>query len=155
MIKVIGLFIASVIIAALLTSFVSTQIILSELDDFGIYVTLIDRIVATANDLIALGTTLAVLIAPSYLFGFTIAKYAHQFTGGNRRLWYAAAGFSSFPATLYLIKYFMGVTLLASARTSWGMFLAGLCCMLAGWFFATFTKVSSLKENPNANSSKN
>lgn len=152
MVKTVILFILAVLIAALLTSFFSTQIILSELEGFGISVTLIDRIVATATDLLGLGITLVVLIAPSYLIGFTVAKYAHQFIGGNRRLWYAAAGFSSFPITLYLIKYFMGVTLLASARTSWGMLLAGLCCMLAGWLFATYTSVSNLGENPNANS---
>ena len=153
MIKTIGLFIASVSIAAAMTSLVSTQLVLADLNDFGISVSLVDRIVATATDLLGLGITLVVLIAPSYLIGFTIAKYAHKFIGGNRKLWYAAAGFSSFPITLFLIKYFMGVTLLASARTSWGMLLAGLCCMLAGWLFATFTSVSILGGNPNASSS--
>jgi len=139
MVKTVLRFIAAVLIAALLTSLVSTQIILSELAGFGISVSLNDRIFTTLTDLVNLGITLFVIIAPGFLIGFIIAKYAHQFFGGNRKFWYAIAGFSSFPVTLYLIKYFMGITLLASARTSWGMLLAGLCCMLAAWLYATYT----------------
>lgn len=155
MAKTVLRFIATVLIAALLTSFVATQIILSELEGFGISVSLFDRFVTTMTDLIGLGITLVVLIAPGFLIGFVIAKYAHQFIGGNRKLWYAAAGLLSFPVTLYLIKYFMGVTLLASARTPWGMLLAGLCCMFAGWLFATFTALSNVEENTNENSNQN
>lgn len=142
MLKIVLLYITAVLLAALLTSFVSTQIILSELHSFGISVSPFDRIVTTAKDLLGLGITLFVLIAPGFLVGFIIAKYAHQLMGGNRKLWYAMAGFTSFPMTLYLIKYFMGVTLLASARTSWGMLLAALCCMFAGWLFAVLSTKS-------------
>jgi len=149
MIKTILGFIASVFIAAAIISLVSTQLVLAELQSFGIAVSLLDRLETTAKDLLGLGITLVVLIAPSFLIGFTIAKYAHKFVGGNRKIWYTTAGFLSFPVTLYLIKYFMGVTLLASARTSWGMLMVGLCCMLAGWLFATFTGISNSEEFQN------
>ncbi len=149
MLKTVMRFIASVFLAAMLTSLVSTQIILSELNGFGLSVSLIDRFVATGTDLFGLGITLIILIAPGFLISFVIAKYAHQLMGGNRKLWFAIAGFSSFPVTLYLIKYFMGITLLASARTPWGMLLAGLCCMLGGWLFAIYTSASNIEESPN------
>lgn len=149
MVNVVIKFIFSVLVAALLTSFVSSQIILSELEGFGLSVSLSDRITVTITDLVSLGITLVVLIAPGFLLGFTIAKYAHRFIGGHRKLWYAIAGFSSFPATLYLIKYFMGVTLLASARTPWGMLMTGFCCMIASWLFANLTSVSDLDGDSN------
>jgi hypothetical protein len=47
-----------------------------------------------------------------------------------------SAGFTSVPAAILIIKYFMGGTLLASARTSLGMFLVACCCMAGGWMFA-------------------
>jgi len=142
MIKMVMRFAFSVLIAALLTSLVSTQIILFELGTFGISVSFMDRITATLTDFVGLGITLLALITPSFLVGFIIAKYAHQLFGGNRKLWYMAAGFSSFPVTLYLMKYFMGLTALASARTPMGMLLVGFCCMIAGWLFANLTSVS-------------
>ena len=155
MVKTTLRFFAAVLIAVLLTSLVSTQIILSELDGFGISVNLNDRIFTSIADLLSLGITLFIIIAPSFLIGFIIAKYVHQFFGGSRKLWYASAGFLSLPVTLYLIKYFMGMTLLASARTSWGMLSVGLCCMLAGWLFATFTPSLNLVKNANEISNEN
>ncbi|PHS16837.1 MAG: hypothetical protein COA86_11265 [Kangiella sp.] len=142
-------FFVSVVVAAGLNSLVSTQLVLAEVSSFGMTVSFTDRLMTTALDLFGLGVTLLVLIAPSFLVGFVIANYAHRFIGGNRQLWYSFAGFSSFPMTLYSIKFFMGVTLLASARTSFGMLLAGICCMVAGWLFAKLTSVSKPEELSN------
>jgi hypothetical protein len=149
MIKIVTRFAFSVLIAALLTSFASTQIILLEIESFGISVSFMDRFIATITDFVGLGITLVILITPSFLFGFIIAKYAHQLIGGNRKFWYLAAGFSSFPLTLYLLQYFMGVTILAAARTAWGMLIVGFCCMIAGWIFAKLTSGSNSEGNSN------
>jgi hypothetical protein len=146
MFKTILLFIGAVLLASLLTSLVSTQIVIAELNNFGIRVSLTDRLCATVKDLYGLGVSLFVMITPGFLIGFIIAKYAHHLLGGNRTLWYITAGFSTFPITLLLIKYFMGVTLLASARTSFGMLLVACCCMLGGWMFANVSAGFNSKE---------
>jgi hypothetical protein len=149
MFKTILLFIVAVLFASLLTSLVSTQIVMSELNNFGIQVSLTDRLYTTAKDLLGLGGTLFILIAPGFLIGFIVAKYAHRLIGGNRTLWYITAGFTSFPITLFLIKYFMVVTPLASARTSIGMLLIACCCMLSAWMFANISASINSKETDN------
>jgi drug/metabolite transporter (DMT)-like permease len=134
--KTILFFISAVIDAAILTSVVSTQLVLADIKRFGLEVSIGDRVEATIHDLIGLMLPLLMLIGLSFLISFVIARYAYRTLGGNRTLWYMAAGFTSVPAAILIIKYFMGGTLLASARTSLGMFLVACCCMAGGWMFA-------------------
>ena len=139
MLKTTLFFISAVIDAALLTSIVSTQLVLADVKSFGLEVSIGDRLDATIHDLIGLMLPLLILIGLSFLVSFAIARYAVRIIGGNRTLWYMAAGFTSVPAAILIIKYFMGGTLLAAARTSLGMFLVACCCMAGGWVFAFLT----------------
>ena len=139
MLKTTLFFISAVIDAALLTSVVSTQLVLADVRSFGLEVSIGDRLAATVHDLIGLMLPLLILIGLSFLVSFVIARYAVRIIGGNRTLWYMAAGFTSVPAALLIIKYFLGGTMLAAARTSLGMFLVACCCMAGGWIFAFLT----------------
>jgi hypothetical protein len=47
-----------------------------------------------------------------------------------------AAGLTSLPAALTLIKTLMGGTVFAAARTGFGMLLIALCGLMGGWLFA-------------------
>jgi hypothetical protein len=136
MLKTVLFFISAVIDAALLTSIVSTQLVLADIKSFGLEVSIGDRLEATTHDLIGLMLPLLILIGLSFLVSFVIARYAVRIIGGNRTLWYMAAGFTSVPAAILIIKFIMGGTLLAAARTSLGMFLVACCCMAGGWIFA-------------------
>ena len=139
MLKTALFFLAAVVDASILTSIVSTQLILADVAGFGLTVTIGDRIGATIHDLIGLAVPLLLLVGLSFLFAFIVAKYAHQYIGGNRTAWYMAAGFTSLPAAITLIKLAMGGTLLASARTPFGMSLIACCGMAGGWMFAWLT----------------
>lgn len=134
--KTIVIFVTAVVFAAILTSIVSTQLVLADIQSFGLAVSLGDRLQATLHDLLGLALPLVMVIGLSFLVAFIVARNAIRMIGGSKMIWYMAAGFTSVPAGIFLIKYFMGGTLLASARTSLGMLLVACCCMAGGWLFA-------------------
>jgi hypothetical protein len=45
------------------------------------------------------------------------------------------AGFTSLSTTLLILQLFIGITILASARTSMGMLVVGFCCLVGGYLF--------------------
>jgi len=137
--KRVAFFVAAVVEASILTSIVSTQLVLADIQGFGLAVSFGDRLQATLHDLLGLALPLLILIGLSFLVAFAVARYAIRTIGGNPMTWFMAAGFASVPAALVLIKYFMGGTLLASARTSLGMLLIAGCGMAGGWVFAYLT----------------
>jgi len=137
------LFIFSTFLATLLVSIVSTQIILAEVQSFGLSISTEIRVNATIEDLLGLAPALYLLISIGFLVGFIIAKYAYQLIGGNRILWYVGVGITSFPITIHLIQYVMGLTPIASARTPLGLFLTTCCCIISAWLFAFLTSHSA------------
>jgi hypothetical protein len=137
--KTLAYFVVAVVDAYILTSIVSTQLVLADIQSFGLAVSFGDRVQATLHDLLGLALPLLVLIGLSFLVAFAVARYAFRTIGGNKMMWFMVAGFTSVPAGIVLIKYFMGGTLLASARTSLGMLLVALCGMAGGWVFAYLT----------------
>ena len=145
MLKTIIVFIFTTLIATLLVCIVSTQIILADVQTFGLNVT--NDVRLNADDLIGLGPVLYILISIGFLIGFIVAKYAHKYLGGNRTLWYIASGCTTFPITTYLIQYSMGLTLVASVRTPMGLFLATLCCIFSAWLFALLSSKSLIQDN--------
>jgi len=135
MLKTLFNLLAAAIVASIIISLVSSQLIVAEVQAFGLEVSFNERLSVTLKDLIGLGPALMLLTGLSFLVAFLIAHYCLKLIGGNRNIWYLCAGFTSFPVTLLLIQYFMGVTLLASARNDTGMFLVACCCMAGSWVF--------------------
>lgn len=139
-VKTVLYFFVTVLITFLLASIVGTQIVLADILSFGLDVPFSDRISATFHDIVGLAPALSILIAAAFLVAFVVAALCSRFVGGNRMYWYLAAGFTSLPATLILIKSLMGGTLFAAARTGLGMFLIALCGLVGGWLFARLTQ---------------
>jgi hypothetical protein len=133
-------FIIAVLTAFLLSSIIGTQIIIADLQGFGLDVSLSDRLAATIHDIYGLALTLPILISVAFLVAFGVAALGNRFVGGKRMYWYLAAGFTSVPAALMLIKSLMGGTLFAAARSGYGMFLIALCSLAGGWVFARLTQ---------------
>ena len=75
----------------------------------------------------------------SFAVAFLIAFLGHRRLGGNRIAWYMAAGLTSFPATIMLLRIVMGVNVVAAARHLPGLIILSLCCMLGGWAFGWLT----------------
>jgi len=139
-VKTVLYFVVAILVTFLLASITGTQLVLADILRFGLAVPLSDRFSATLHDIVGLAPALSVLITAAFLIAFVIAALCRRFLGGNRTYWYLAAGFTSLPATLMLIKSIMGGTLFAAARTGLGMFLFALCGLLGGWVFARLTQ---------------
>ncbi len=138
--RIIIIFVVAVLTTYLLASIIGTQIVLTDILNFGLEVSLSDRVSATIHDIVGLAPVLSALISAALLVGFIVAIICKRFLGGNLTYWYLAAGFTSLPATIMLIKSVMGVTLFAAARTGWGMLLIALCGLVGGWLFARLTQ---------------
>lgn len=129
-------FIATVLATFLLASIVGTQLVLADILGFGLVVSSADRVSATIHDIAGLFTMLPILISVTFLLAFTIAESGRRIMSGKRTYWYMAAGLTSMPAALTLIKTLMGGTVFAAARTGFGMLLIALCGLIGGWLFA-------------------
>lgn len=133
-------FMLAVAASYLSASIIGTQLVLADILSFGLDVSLSDRVSATIHDIVGLAGTLSILITAAYLVAFAVAALCIRFLGGNRTYWYLAAGFTSLPVALMLIKSLMGGTLFAAARTDFGMFVIAFCGLLGGWVFARLTQ---------------
>ena len=138
--KTVLAFIFAVLVTFLLASIVGTQIVLADIQSFGLDVSWSDRVSATIHDIVGLAPVLSALIGTAFLVAFVIAGLGNRFLGGNRTYWYLAAGLTSLPATLILIKIIMGATVFAAARTGFGMLLFALCGLTGGYLFTRLTQ---------------
>jgi hypothetical protein len=129
-------FIVAVSATFVLASIVGTQLVLADILSFGLVVSLSDRVSATIHDIAGLATVLPILISVALLLAFIIAESGRRILTGKRTYWYMAAGLTSLPAALILIKTLMGGTVFAAARTGFGMLLFALCGLFGGWLFA-------------------
>ena len=136
LIKTMLYFIVAVLATFLLASMVGTQLVLADILSFGLVVSLSDRVSATIHDIAGLATMLPLLISVTFLLAFIIAESGRRILTGKRTYWYMAAGLTSLPAALTLIKTLMGGTVFAAARTGSGMLLFALCGLIGGWLFA-------------------
>jgi hypothetical protein len=138
--RLILAFIFAVLICSLLTSIIGTQLVLADIMSFGLDVSFTDRVSATTHDIVGLAPVLSILITTTLFIAFLVAAGCNRYLGGNRTYWYLAAGFVSLPASLILIKLFMGATLFAAARSGTGMLLFALCGLVGGGVFARLTQ---------------
>jgi hypothetical protein len=150
MMKNAAIFLIVVIDTAILSSVVSTQLVLADVQSFGLVVSFGDRLKTTLHDLLGLGPPLLILIGLCFLIAFFVARRAIKIIGGSPTIWYMVAGLTSVPAGIIVIRYFLGVTLPASARTPLGMFLIACCCMAGGWLYGYLMARYGRKETADA-----
>jgi hypothetical protein len=136
LIKTVLYFVVVVLATFVLVSIVGTQLVLADILSFGLVVSLSDRVSATIHDIAGLATMLPILISVTFLLAFIFAESGRRIMSGKRTYWYMAAGLTSLPAALTLIKTLMGGTVFAAARTGYGMLLIALCGLFGGWLFA-------------------
>ena len=137
--KIILAFIVAVASSHLLTSIVGTQIVLADIRSYGLTVSMSDRFAATLHDIHGLVPTLPMLIGVTFLVAFIVAALGHRFLRGDRRYWYIAAGFTSLPVAMMLIKSILGATPFAAAGTVTGLLLIAMCGMAGACLFARLT----------------
>ncbi len=134
--KLLFIFALAVVTTYLLMSLVGTQLVLADVGSFGLEVSFADRVSASLHDMLGLLPILLALVSVALAVAFSLANRCIRWFAGSGVFWYSFAGLCSMPAALLLIKYFMGITIFAAARSSLGMFLVSLCGLAGGWVFA-------------------
>lgn len=127
--------IVAVAVTYVLTSVMGTQFVLAEIQSFGLNISISDRIAATLHDIAGLVPVLLILVSATFLIAFIIASIGARLFGSHHKGWYLAAGFTSLPVTMVLIKTAMGITPFAAAGSAFGLFLIALCGLAGGWVF--------------------
>ncbi len=143
--RLLHLFAASVI-AAGLASAISSQMVIADLQGFGLNVSLSQRIAVTASDLMSLGFALLGLFLLAFLSAFGVASALQKKLGGNRTIWLSVAGLISIPASVMLLKLMMGMTLVSAARSIYGLILYSCCGLVGGYLFAYLHGKSAPRE---------
>ena len=137
--RIILAFIFAVATSHVLTSIAGTQLVLADIRGYGLTITLSERLAATFHDIHGLVPTLPMLIGATFLIAFSVAAVGHRFLRGHRRYWYMAAGFTSLPVAMMLIKSTLGANPFAAAGTVTGLLFIALCSMAGALLFARLT----------------
>ena len=140
MIKTILAFVAAIVVAYLLISIMGAQYVIADIQSYGIAVSLSDRVAASWHDIQGLIPVMIILVSAAFLVSFLIAALGSRFLGGNRRNWYLAAGASSLPATMLLMKAAIGITPFAAAGSGFGLLLISVCGLGGAWVFTRLTQ---------------
>ena len=130
----------SVIVAYVLGSIFATQFVLDKLTDLGQQISLIDRVMVTAKDVIGLSGTYLPLIAIALALAFPIARFLAGLGGLARSSWFVFAGLAALIALHIIMKAVLGLTGIAATRTLAGLLSQGLAGAIAGAFYAYFSQ---------------
>ena len=137
--KSILAFLVAVVVTHVLMSATGTQFVLADVASFGLNVSFADRMAATVHDIRGLVPMVPMVIGATFLIAFIVAALCSRFVGGSRVYWYLAAGFTSVPLAMIVIKKVLGGTMYAPAGTGFGLFVIGLCGLAGGYAFARMT----------------
>ena len=144
--RISGGFLVAVLAASIASSVFSSQFVVAGLNGVGVDVPLNIRFAMTFSDLSILQTLLMV-VAACFLIGFLLAALGFKQLGGNRQLWYVAAGGSALLATLLLMESLLQLMPVAGARTTFGLMTQAIAGMLGGYVYAVVAKPQSDQES--------
>lgn len=126
-------FVVVVVLMAALAAAAGAQVTLNAL---GVPVSLNDRLVSAGRDIIGLGPTLVLFLAPFALMFFLLAGLAVRFALVRRIALFAGAGALTMLAVLAALDIAFDVPVLAAARTSSGVALLAAAGALGGMAYA-------------------
>ena len=146
LLRVGGAFLVAVLAASIVSSVFSSQFVVAGLNGVGVDVPFNIRIAMTFSDFSILQTLLMV-VAACLLIGFLIAALGFKLLGGNRQLWYVAAGGCALLTTLLLMESLLQLMPVAGARTTFGLITQAIAGMLGGYVYAVVSKPKSDQES--------
>jgi hypothetical protein len=112
-----------------------TQMVLLALSNLDIDITWSKRIYMTTQDLLGLFPSYGVVIAIGLAIGFVIAKIIKSYTRLSSYYLYVVAGGFTMAAILMAMHPILGVSLLAGARSTFGIVLQIISGLLGGFCF--------------------
>lgn len=121
-------FLPALILAFVLGSAISTQVILANVEAMGLEVPLDIRMSTTLEDIAGMASTYLMLIAVAFILAFPVAGWLTKRLSGQRTLLFMIAGFTAVAVLNLALTAALGIHVLPATRTLPG--LLGQC--LAG-----------------------
>ncbi len=131
----IGCWLIAALLAFVVGSTLTTQIILGNVAALGPEVSLGIRLQATGHDLLGLSVSYLPLIAVGFLLGLPIAAGLGKWLPAQRLWLYVAAGAVAIVAIHLLIKAVLGLSGIAATRGLVGLLSQGLAGACGGYLF--------------------
>jgi len=133
--------IIAAMVTTLLASFISTQRVLSAINDIGVPIAFSDRFSTAAYDLQHFGPLYGLFILVAFLIAFFVGQDLGNKYPRLRIYWLVGAGIVAIYVMLFLMKQvFFGVPIVAGARDGLGLFLQMLAGGAGGYVFYLLTK---------------
>ena len=136
-------FLFSSIITIVSACILQTQMVIFGLTELGVEVPINDRVHMTWLDLLGLFPSYGIIIIIGLAIAFACTKAIFHFTAAVSYYWYVLAGGVAMFVIILAMQPVLGVTLLAGARSSFGISLQILAGLLGGFCFSTLRRLGS------------
>ncbi len=136
MIRVLKAFFPAVIAAYVLGSLLATQVVLGNLADMGVDISLTTRLQASLHDLLGMPAYL-LLILVAFVIAMPIAAGLVRIhvVPGTRVFWFSLAGFVALVVLHLVMRQVLGLYPVAAAREWSGLLLQGLAGAVGGFLY--------------------
>lgn len=141
MIRVLKAFFPAVIAAYVAGSLLATQVVLGNLGDMGVEVTLSTRLQASLHDLLGMPAYL-LLILLAFVVAMPVAAglvRVHALPG-TRVFWFTLAGFVALVALHLIMRQVLGLYPVAAAREWSGLLLQGFAGAVGGFLYSVISR---------------
>jgi hypothetical protein len=129
-------FLIATIFAFVLASLFHSQFVMAELTLVGVNISLNDRISMSIDDLLGLYRTYGVVIALSLLLAFGFTQLIMKRVNVSPSILYCLAGGIGVTTALFAMHPILGITLLAGARSTFGLICQSFAGAIGGWVFS-------------------
>lgn len=119
-----------------LAAIAATQFVLAQVTGMGLPVSLVTRLQTTAQDLAGMAGLYLPLLAAGFLIAFLVTALVSRWVHGRRTALYTLAGAVSVVAVHVIMKAVFEITLIAGARSTWGLAAQCVAGATAGYIFA-------------------
>ena len=129
-------FLVAVIFAFVIASLFHSQFVMAELIKVGVEISFSDRLSMSIDDLLGLYPTYGIVIALSFFIAFIVSSLIVKRVSLSPYILYALAGGAGVSAALLAMHPILDITLLASARSTFGFICQSLAGAMGGAVFA-------------------
>lgn len=134
----VGHFFAASLLTFVCASIVHSQFVLQGLTELGVVISWAERLGMTLKDIQGLFASLGAALSLSLLLAFIVVTLLGKWQNRLKQwfsMLYPLAGAFAVWLMLAAMQPIMHITLIASARSSWGILSVCLCGALGGWVF--------------------
>lgn len=108
---------------------------LATVQSFGLDVSFVDRLAATAHDVIGMTSSYLLLLLVAFVIALPVAAGTARWLPGQRALLFTLAGFLAVVALHLIMKSVLGVSGIAATRTLAGLIGQGLAGAAGGYVY--------------------